>query len=92
MIKESVFLTGRQPPGSAPRKAARLRDGLVVVLALTTGSVDAVSYLRLGKVFSSVMTGNLALLGISAGQRNLAPLALVAACSLPSAVRRKPGG
>lgn len=70
MIKESVFLIGRQPPGRAPRKAIRLRDGLVVVLALTTGSVDAVSYLRLGKVFSSVITGNLALLGISAGQRN----------------------
>jgi uncharacterized membrane protein YoaK (UPF0700 family) len=70
MIKESAFLIGRQPPGQAARKAVRLRDSLVVVLALTTGSVDAVSYLRLGKVFSSVITGNLALLGISAGQRN----------------------
>jgi uncharacterized membrane protein YoaK (UPF0700 family) len=70
VIKESVFLAGRQPPGRAPRKAIRLRDSLVVVLALTTGAVDAVSYLRLGKVFSSVITGNLALLGISAGQRN----------------------
>jgi uncharacterized membrane protein YoaK (UPF0700 family) len=48
----------------------RFRDGLVVVLALTTGAVDAVTYLRLGKVFSSVITGNLALLGVSAGQRN----------------------
>ncbi len=28
------------------------------------------TYLRLGKVFSSVITGNLALLGVSAGQRN----------------------
>jgi uncharacterized membrane protein YoaK (UPF0700 family) len=70
MIKESVFLIGRRPPGRAPRDAIRLRDGLVVVLALTTGSVDAMSYLRLGKVFSSVITGNLALLGVSAGQRN----------------------
>lgn len=42
----------------------------MVVLALTTGAVDAVTYLRLGKVFSSVITGNLALLGVSAGQRN----------------------
>lgn len=70
MIEESAFLMGRQPPGQAPRKAIRLRDGLVIVLALTTGSVDVVSYLRLGKVFSSVITGNLALLGVSAGQRN----------------------
>jgi hypothetical protein len=48
VIKESVFLIGSQPTDQAPRKAIRLRDGLVVVLALTTGSVDAVSYLRLG--------------------------------------------
>lgn len=49
--------------------ATRLRDGLVVGLALTTGAVDAVTFVRLGKVFSSVITGNLALLGIAAGQR-----------------------
>ncbi len=42
----------------------------MVVLALTTGAVDAVTFLRLGKVFSSVITGNLALLGVSAAQRN----------------------
>lgn len=48
----------------------RFRDNLMVVLALTTGAVNAVTYLRLGKVFSSVITGNLALLGVSAGQRN----------------------
>jgi uncharacterized membrane protein YoaK (UPF0700 family) len=69
-ITKSVFLIGRQPPETASRKAIRLRDSLVVVLALTTGAVDAVTFLRLGKVFSSVITGNLALLGISAAQRN----------------------
>lgn len=42
----------------------------MAVLALTTGAVNAVTYLRLGKVFSSVITGNLALLGVSAGQQN----------------------
>ncbi len=63
-------MTSRTVPGEAPRSALRLRDSLVVVLALTTGAVDAVTYLRLGKVFSSVITGNLALLGVSAGQRN----------------------
>jgi uncharacterized membrane protein YoaK (UPF0700 family) len=62
---------GPQPPGAAPRtKGTGFRDSLVVFLALTTGTVDAVSYLRLGKVFSSVITGNLALLGVSAGQRD----------------------
>lgn len=69
MITESAFLIGREPPERAPRKAIRFRDSLVVVLALTTGALDAVTYLRLGKVFSSVITGNMALLGVAAGQR-----------------------
>jgi uncharacterized membrane protein YoaK (UPF0700 family) len=42
----------------------------VVVLALTAGAVNAVTFVRLGGVFSSVVTGNLALLGIAAGQRH----------------------
>ena len=41
-----------------------------MVLALTTGAVNAVTFLRLGKVFSSVITGNLALLGVAAGDRH----------------------
>jgi uncharacterized membrane protein YoaK (UPF0700 family) len=44
-----------------------LRDTFVVLLTLTTGAVDAGSFLGLGKVFSSVITGNLVLLGIAAG-------------------------
>jgi uncharacterized membrane protein YoaK (UPF0700 family) len=46
------------------------RDLLAVVLTLTTGAVDAVSFLHLGKVFSSVITGNMALLGVAAGSHN----------------------
>lgn len=64
-----------------PRSAARYRDALVVLLALTTGALDAVSYLRLGRVFSSVITGNLALLGVAAAQRD-AMLALNAGLAL----------
>jgi uncharacterized membrane protein YoaK (UPF0700 family) len=41
----------------------------VAVLALTAGAVNAVTFVRLGRVFSSVITGNLALLGVAAGQR-----------------------
>jgi uncharacterized membrane protein YoaK (UPF0700 family) len=48
----------------------RYRDVLVVVLTLCTGALDAVCFLRLGKVFSSVITGNLALLGIAVGEKN----------------------
>ena len=46
------------------------RDVLVVVLTFGTGALDAVTFLRLGKVFSSVITGNLALLGVTGGQHN----------------------
>ena len=60
-------------PGEAakalPATSQGRRDLLVVVLTLTTGALDAVTYLRLGHVFSSVITGNLVLLGVSAGRR-----------------------
>jgi uncharacterized membrane protein YoaK (UPF0700 family) len=59
---------GRRSSGPQGRAAA-LRDGLVVTLAMTAGAVNAVTFVRLGKVFSSVITGNLALLGVAAGQR-----------------------
>lgn len=59
---------GRRRSGPQGR-AVPLRDGLVIVLALTAGAVNAVTFIRLGAVFSSVITGNLALLGIAAGQR-----------------------
>jgi uncharacterized membrane protein YoaK (UPF0700 family) len=48
---------------------AAARDVRVVLLTLTTGAVDAVTFLLLGKVFSSVITGNLVLLGVSAATR-----------------------
>jgi uncharacterized membrane protein YoaK (UPF0700 family) len=44
-----------------------IRDVLVVLLTLTTGAVDATSFLALGNVFASVITGNLVLLGVAAG-------------------------
>jgi uncharacterized membrane protein YoaK (UPF0700 family) len=53
-----------------PSGADRHRDVLLVVLTLTTGALDAVTFVRLGKVFSSVITGNLALLGVAAGQQD----------------------
>ena len=44
-----------------------VQDAHVVALTLTAGAVDAVSFLGLGHVFSSVLTGNLVLLGVAAG-------------------------
>lgn len=45
---------------------AALRDSRVVLTTVTTGAVNAVTFLFVGKVFSSVITGNLVLLGLSA--------------------------
>lgn len=45
----------------------RARDGLVVLLTVTTGAVDATAFLYLGHVFASVVTGTMVLLGISVG-------------------------
>ena len=41
-----------------------------MVLALTSGAIDAVTFVRLGNVFSSVITGNLALLGLALGEHH----------------------
>ncbi len=40
----------------------------LLLLSLTAGSADAIGYLGLGRVFTSNMTGNVVLLGISLGQ------------------------
>jgi uncharacterized membrane protein YoaK (UPF0700 family) len=48
------------------------RNVLVVVLIVASGSVDAVGFLRLGGVFTSVMTANMVLLGVSAGTHDAA--------------------
>jgi uncharacterized membrane protein YoaK (UPF0700 family) len=65
------------------RKLARpqRQDTALGFLAMTAGATDALSFLGLGGVFSSVMTANVVLLGLSAGQRDGA-LALRAAVAL----------
>src|SRR5579884_811830 len=48
---------------------------MLVLLAVASGGVDAVSYLALGHVFTANMTGNTVLLGVAIGQaRGLAAL------------------
>jgi uncharacterized membrane protein YoaK (UPF0700 family) len=58
-------------PSSAPLRPARgvgpgLRQALVVALAVVSGATDAIGLLALGGAFTSVMTGNLVILGVSA--------------------------
>lgn len=47
---------------------ARQLTWLVVLLTLTTGATDVATFMRLGQVFASVMTGNLVLLGLGIGR------------------------
>src|SRR6266850_4505529 len=42
----------------------RVRDLLLNALTVSSGAVDAISFLALGKVFTAFMTGNIAFLGL----------------------------
>jgi uncharacterized membrane protein YoaK (UPF0700 family) len=42
-----------------------LVDVLLMVLAVSSGAIDSVSFLALGKVFTAFMTGNIAFLGLA---------------------------
>jgi uncharacterized membrane protein YoaK (UPF0700 family) len=64
------------------RSPTATRDALVLLLAFTAGCVDAISYVGLGNVFTSNMTGNTLLLGLALAEaqghavlRSLAALA-----------------
>jgi uncharacterized membrane protein YoaK (UPF0700 family) len=77
---------------------ARRRDMLVVVLAFVSGYTDGVGFLALGGAFTSVMTGNMVLLGLNAGNGNLegvgravgAILAFIAGCAIGTHVSGLP--
>src|ERR1700681_2475382 len=47
-----------------PAVVLRVRDFLLNGLTVSSGAVDAISFLALGKVFSAFMTGNIAFLGL----------------------------
>jgi uncharacterized membrane protein YoaK (UPF0700 family) len=59
-----------QAPRDTPDRV-EVRDALIVCLALLSGSADAISFLTLGHVFTSVITGNLVLAGLGIAGRNL---------------------
>jgi uncharacterized membrane protein YoaK (UPF0700 family) len=58
------MLLQRGTPGADQAVALRVRDLLLNVLTVSSGAVDAISFLALGKVFSAFMTGNIAFLGL----------------------------
>jgi uncharacterized membrane protein YoaK (UPF0700 family) len=60
----------------------RVRDLLLMALTVSSGSIDAISFLALGKVFTAFMTGNIVFLGLrmsSAGDFNIARIAIALA-------------
>jgi uncharacterized membrane protein YoaK (UPF0700 family) len=59
----------------------RVRDVLLVVLTMSMGSLDAISWIGLGKVYSAFQTGNVVVLGLGAGGASGPPV-LRAAVSL----------
>jgi uncharacterized membrane protein YoaK (UPF0700 family) len=51
----------------------KIRDLLLNALTVSSGAVDAISFLALGKVFSAFMTGNIAFLGMRVAGARGAP-------------------
>jgi len=50
-----------------------VRDWLLAALTVSSGAVDAISFLALGKIFTAFMTGNFAFLGMGIAGRPGAP-------------------
>src|SRR5918998_4441925 len=48
------------------QRPLRVRDWLLMALTVSSGAVDAISFLALGNVFTAFMTGNLVFLGLLA--------------------------
>ena len=67
-----TMATSSDRPSEEHVVARRVRDVAAVILAITSGATDAIAFLALGGAFTSVMTGNLVLLGISLGQADAA--------------------
>jgi len=53
------------------------RNRLVVLLALVTGATDATGFLALGGAFTSVMTGNMVLMGVAVGSADASAVGLI---------------
>jgi len=58
---------GYQTTATSGLDGRTIRDLLLVGLTISAGAVDALSWLGLGKIFSGIMTGNIAFLGFRAG-------------------------
>jgi uncharacterized membrane protein YoaK (UPF0700 family) len=57
-------LGGRASDGDDHHDAVLARNNLLLLLTLSSGAVDAICFLGLGKVFTAFMTGNFVFLGL----------------------------
>ena len=55
---------GLAPTGGDRHDAVLARNKLLLLLTLSSGAVDAICFLGLGKVFTAFMTGNFVFLGL----------------------------
>ena len=80
MLTLSQAKTFDRTENAAGWRAHRIRDGLLAVLAFAAGSIDVLSWLAVGKVFSAFMTGNVVFLaaGLFSHQSTLSLHAAVA--------------
>jgi uncharacterized membrane protein YoaK (UPF0700 family) len=76
--KSGVARLERPDRRDRPRDQTRVRDALLVALTVSSGAVDALSWLALGS-FSAFMTGNLVFLGVRTGGADGPPVARVLA-------------
>jgi uncharacterized membrane protein YoaK (UPF0700 family) len=58
------------------------RDWLLFGLTVSSGAVDAISFLALGKVFTAFMTGNLVFLGMGIARHTAAPSIIAVLASM----------
>src|SRR3954469_1625847 len=83
-------MSATPPAASAIRSIRHPLARALLVLTVSTGVIDAGSYLGLGHVFTANMTGNIVLLGFGRGGRRgwpvVAPIVSLAASLLGSAV------
>lgn len=63
----SPLATATRPAGGPPAAGERSLVAALVVMTFTTGLIEAVSYLSLGRVFTGFQTGNVVLLGFALG-------------------------
>jgi uncharacterized membrane protein YoaK (UPF0700 family) len=60
-------VAGPAPEGGDRHAAVLARNNLLLLLILSSGAVDAICFLGLGKVFTAFMTGNFVFLGLRIG-------------------------